>query len=81
MRLLGGVTKILANRTELENPAKEGDSPVSESEYPLGSYPSNTEHVQFRANPDRPRSKAKHIQRPIVKQYREGKVKRTPGGE
>ena len=43
--------------------------------------PLGPEHVQFRTNPGRPRSKAKHIQRPIEKQYREGKVKSTPGGE
>lgn len=81
MRLLQRVTKLIFNRTELENLAEEGESPVSEKDKPLESHPSNTEHVQFRANPGRPRSKAKHIQRPIEKQYREGKVKSTPGGE
>ena len=81
MRFLHGVTKLIANRTELENLAEESESLVSESKKPPESHPSNTEHVQFRANPGRPRSKAKHIQRPIEKQYREGKVKSTPSGE
>ncbi len=81
MRPLRGVTKFFINRTELENLAEESESLVSENEKPPGSHPSNAEHVQFRTNPGRPRSKAKHIQRPIEKQYREGKVKSTPGGE
>lgn len=75
------VNKLIVNRTELENRAEESESLVSENDKPLESHPSNTEHVQFRTNQGRPRSKAKHIQRPIEKQYREGKVKSTPGGE
>ena len=81
MRPLHRVTKFFINRTELENLAEESESLVSENEKPLRNHPSNAEHVQFRTNPGRPRSKAKHIQRPIEKQYREGKVKSTPGGE
>ena len=75
------VTKPFYNRIELENRAIESESLVSEIKGLLDRHPSNTEHVKFRTNPGRPRSKAKHIQRPIEKQYREGKVKSTPGGE
>jgi hypothetical protein len=40
-----------------------------------------TEHVKFCWNLRGPTRKAKHLYRPIVNQYREGKVKSTPGGE
>ncbi len=43
--------------------------------------PSNPEHVKFWVNQRRPRRKAKYCYRPIVNKYREGKLKRTPGGE
>ena len=65
LRNIRRVTKLIANRTELEHRAEEGESPVSKSDEPLESHPSNAEHVKFRTNPGRPRSKAKHIQRPI----------------
>jgi hypothetical protein len=42
---------------------------------------STTGHVKPCGNLGRPLSKAKYSWQPIVNQYREGKVKRTPGGE
>jgi hypothetical protein len=42
---------------------------------------STTGHVKPCGNLGRPLSKAKYSWQPIVYQYREGKVKRTPGGE
>ncbi len=65
----------------LEQPAAEGDSPVSEREVSPDLLPSRAEHVEFRLNQGGPPSKAKYHRLPIVKQYREGKVKSTPGGE
>ena len=43
--------------------------------------PSTTEHEEFCGNPGGPPPKAKDVLSPIVNKYREGKVKRTPGGE
>ena len=42
---------------------------------------STTWKVSSCGNPGGPPSKAKYSWRPIVNQYREGKVKSTPGGE
>ena len=41
-------------------------------------YLSTAGHEEPSRKPGRPRSKAKYLQLPIVEQYREGKVKRTP---
>ncbi len=77
-----GVTKVFFSRTVLGRRAAEGESPVGEKENsPWEPTPSRAEHVQFRLKQGRPRSKAKHVQRPIEQKYREGKVKSTPGGE
>ena len=65
LRNIRRVTKLIINRTELEHRAIESESLVSKNHQPLESHPSNAEHVKFRTNPGRPRSKAKHIQRPI----------------
>ncbi len=43
--------------------------------------PSSTEHVKFRVNLRGPPRKAKYYCVTDSVQYREGKVKRTPGGE
>jgi len=40
-----------------------------------------TRHVKPRGKQPRPRGKAKYSKWPIVNEYREGKVKSTPGGE
>ena len=44
-------------------------------------FPSTAGHEKSVGNSGRPLSKAKYFQRPIANEYREGKVKRTPGGE
>ena len=76
------VTNVFCSRTVLGKPVEEGESPVGETEdASWDGTPSRAEHVEFRLNPGRPRSKAKYRRRPIVEQYREGKVKSTPGGE
>jgi hypothetical protein len=41
-------------------------------------YLSTAGHEESRGKPGRPRSKAKYPKRPIVNEYREGKVKSTP---
>jgi hypothetical protein len=71
----------MVNRTLLESGAIEGDSPVCESLKCSSGIPSTTGHVKSCGNLSRPRDKAKYSLPPIVNQYREGKVKRTPGGE
>ena len=81
LQVYGRVTKAIFRRTVLGKPAAEGDSPVFDKYGSLKRHPSSAEHVKFRMNQGRPRSKAKYIWRPIAKQYREGKVKSTPGGE
>ena len=76
------VTNRLVSRNVLGKHAAEGESPVGESgKAPCLWNPSRPEHVKFRLKQGRPWSKAKYCRRPIEKQYREGKVKSTPGGE
>ncbi len=71
-----------ASRIALERRAIDGNSPVGEVGLPAdAALPSRAEHVKLRSNSGGPPSKAKYSQRPIVNQYREGKVKSTPGGE
>ena len=55
----------------------EGDSPVHKSNLLPSSILSKAEHVKFCLNLPGPSGKAKYFKRPIVNQYREGKVKRT----
>ena len=47
----------------------------------MGRSLSTAGHVESRGKPGGPPSKAKYSWRPIVNEYREGKVKSTPGGE
>ena len=65
----------------LERATVEGDSPVGEREEASGVLLSTTGHVKSCGKLGGPPSKAKYPWPPIVYQYREGKVKRTPGGE
>jgi hypothetical protein len=44
----------------LGRPAREGDSPVTENLLTPGGHLSTAEHVKFRGNLGRPRSKAKY---------------------
>ena len=65
----------------LEGTTIEGDSPVGERERTSGGLLSTTGHGKSCGKLGGPPSKAKYHWPPIVNQYREGKVKRTPGGE
>jgi hypothetical protein len=65
----------------MERPAVEGDSPVSESDPTPGRVPEYHVEGLSCGKLGGPPSKAKYSWRPIVNQYREGKVKSTPGGE
>ena len=79
---LRGVTKPFASRTRLERRAREGDSPVGESETASVDRPPEYRVEGLSCgNPGGPPSKAKYSWRPIVNEYREGKVKSTPEGE
>ena len=71
----------IASGSGLERPAIEGDSPVCESDPTLGRVPEYHVEGLSCGNLGGPPSKAKYSWRPIVNQYREGKVKSTPGGE
>ncbi len=63
----------------LERRATAGDSPVDSTKTaPWRSYVSTAGHEKPRGKLGRPRSKAKYTVRPIVNEYREGKVKSTP---
>ena len=78
-----GVAGFLAGedrseRKGLERPAIEGDSPVREAKFLAVEHPSRAGHVKPRPNPWGPSHKAEYCRRPIVNEYREGKVKRTP---
>ena len=78
----GGVTKPIASRSYLERYATAGDSPVGESEAASVDRPPEY-HVEGLScgKLGGPPSKAKYSWRPIVNEYREGKVKSTPEGE
>ena len=51
---------------DLEWSARDGDSPVVESVLTPDGHLSTAEHVEFRGNLGRPRSKAKDARRPIA---------------
>ena len=65
----------------MERPAREGDSPVRDNVPTPGRVPEYHVEGLSCGNPGGPPSKAKYSWRPIVNEYREGKVKSTPGGE
>ena len=75
----GGVTKPFVSRTCQERQAIEGDSPVGESDMVSVDRPPEY-HVEGLScgKLGGPPSKAKYSWRPIVNEYREGKVKSTP---
>ena len=62
-------------------PAVEGESPVGEGGKEAGSIRSTTGHEEPCGKRGGPPSKAKYYLVTDRAQYREGKVKRTPGGE
>ena len=65
----------------LERTTEEGESPVGERERASGVLLSTTGHEKSCGKLGGPPSKAKYLLLPIVNKYREGKLKRTPGGE
>ena len=69
----------MPSRRTLGRAAEEGESPVGEGQLGhLLSDLSTAGHEESRGKQGRPRSKAKYPKRPIVNEYREGKVKSTP---
>ena len=71
----------VGRRTVLERPTEEGESPVVEPTAGVAVSLSTAGHEESGGKRGRPLPKAKYLQRPIVDEYREGKVKSTPGGE
>jgi hypothetical protein len=64
----------------LESRSREGERPVGKRTHKRAGILSTTGHEKSGGNPGGPPSKAKELMRPIVNQYREGKVKSTPRG-
>ena len=65
----------------MERPGVEGKTPVSEMPKPVKRYQSRAGHVKPGLKQGGPPPKAKYYLVTDREQYREGKVKRTPGGE
>ena len=70
-----------SSRTPLERATTGGESPVGERGRLSVMYLSTAGHEKPCGKLGGPSSKAKYSRQPIVNQYREGKVKSTPGGE
>ena len=64
----------------LERLTRAGESPVEKAPSKRVGILSTTRHVQSCGKQGGPPSKATYPKRPIVNQYREGKVKSTPQG-
>ena len=61
VQLFREVTNRLPNRSGMERPAREGDSPVDERyDGFLSGLPSTAGHVESRGNPGGPSPKAKY---------------------
>ena len=72
-------TERRGSRTLLERATGAGESPVGVPTREVWIRDvSTTGHVESGGKQGRPRPKAKYPRRPIVHQYREGKVKSTP---
>ena len=56
-------------------------APYSKIIYLINLFPSRTEHVKLCLNLPGPPGKAKYSYMTDSEEYREGKVKSTPGGE
>ena len=65
----------------MERPTVDGYSPVHEMQMHPREFLSTTRHVKPCGKQGGPPPKAKYYQVTDSAQYREGKVKRTPGGE
>jgi hypothetical protein len=81
LEALPGVRNRNPSRRSLERATAGGESPVGERGRLPAMILSTTGHGEPCGKQGGPPSKAKHSWRPIVNEYREGKVKRTPGGE
>ena len=62
-------------------PAIKGESPVGEKRFMLARIQSTAGHVKPGGKTGGPPSKPKYYPVTDREEYREGKVKRTPGGE
>ena len=65
----------------MERHTEEGKGPVDEMKHIPKWHQSSTGHVKPGMKPEGPPSKPKYYLVTDREQYREGKVKRTPGGE
>ena len=65
----------------MEKHTIEGESPVYERKVEISGIQSSTRHEKSRMKERGPSRKAKYYLVTDSDQYREGKVKRTPGGE
>ena len=70
-----------SNRTQLESWSKDGDRPVGETVRSEDMIQSTTRHEKSCGKQGGPPPKAKYYLVTDSEEYREGKVKRTPGGE
>ena len=69
------------SRRSLERHTEGGKSPVDEIQFAAKCIQSTTGHVKPGGKPGGPPPKPKYYPVTDREQYREGKVKRTPGGE
>ena len=70
-----------SSRTVLGKQAIDGESPVYERKVRASGIQSSARHEKSRMNKRGPSRKAKYYLVTDSDKYREGKVKRTPGGE
>ena len=72
---------MIDSRRDLESSDAEGKIPVDEIKHIPKWHQSSTGHVKPGVKQGGPPPKAKYYLLTDREQYREGKVKRTPGGE
>ena len=70
-----------SNRNVLEKHTIDGESPVYERKVKVSRIQSSARHEESRMKERGPSRKAKYYLVTDSDKYREGKVKRTPGGE
>ena len=70
-----------SSRNVLEKHTIEGESPVYERQVEVSRIQSSARHEKSRMKERGPSRKAKYCLVTDSDKYREGKVKRTPGGE
>ena len=70
-----------SNRNVLEKHTIDGESPVYERKVEISGIQSSARHEKSRMKERGPSRKAKYYLVTDSDKYREGKVKRTPGGE